>query len=259
MLRQAARRFLPPAVKSRLKKALFRIRGLSNFYESAYERLARTEPPEVSIGLGNFDLIGKIELGILLAEGLKPSDVVVDLGCGTDRLAVHLIPRLTAGRYVGIDISKTMLRQAKLRTAGLGGSVEWKHQVTTQFDLPDASADTMCAFSVFTHMEAEDTWRYLVAILRVVRPGGKLILSCLPLSLPGSRQVFLDQARLDLQERWAGVRNVVTTEETIEILAGMAGWKVVRWLRGDEPTVPVPGMQEPQALGQSTCVLERPS
>jgi hypothetical protein len=108
-------------------------------------------------------------------------------------------------------------------------------------------------------MEAEDTYRYFREALRVVRPGGKLIFSCLPLSLAFAREIFLEQAKLDLAERWAGVRNVVTTEESMETLASMTGWKVVRWYRGDQARVPVPGLDSPQALGQSTCVLQRPS
>jgi ubiquinone/menaquinone biosynthesis C-methylase UbiE len=261
VLTRKIRDLLPPAVRSRVKRAMARVRGLTNFYERVYEQRASMLLPEESIGGGEFELIGKIELGLLILEGLRPSDTVIDLGCGTGRLAVHLIPHLRAGRYLGIDISKAMLREGARRTAGLadGCSVEWKHQRTSRFDLPDGSADVLCAFSVFTHMEVEDTYRYLVGALPVVRPGGKLIFSCLPLSLEGARKVFLDQARLDLHERWAGIRNVVTTEESMETLASMSGWKVVRWYRGDLPSVPVPGLATPQALGQSTCVLQRPS
>ena len=217
--------------------------------------------PEESIGGGDFDLIGRIELGLLLLADLRPGDTVVDLGCGTGRLAAHLIPFLSAGRYVGIEISRNMLRDAARRTAGLGGGcvVEWKHQVRPRFELSPSSVDLLCAFSVFTHMEAEDTYRYFESALAVVRPGGKLVFSCLPLSLPGARKIFLDSAQQDLQARWSGVRNFVTSEAMMESLAAMAGWQVVRWYRGDQPVVAVDGRPEPQALGQSTCVLQRPA
>lgn len=261
MLRRRIRDLLPPQVCSRVKRAFASARGLANFYERVYEMQAVALPPDESIGRGDFDGIGKVELAQLLLEGVQPGDRVIDLGCGTGRLAVHLIPYLRSGRYLGIDISKTMLREAVRRTAGIksGCTVEWKHQRTSRFEVPDASADAICAFSVFTHMEAEDTYRYFQGALRVVRPGGKLIFSCLPLSLEASRGVFLEQAGLELSQRWAGVRNVVTTEETMETLAAMAGWKVLRWYRGDQPAVVVPGRAEPQALGQSTCILQRPS
>lgn len=260
MLTRRIRDLLPKVVRTRVKRAIARVRGLNNFYERIYEQRASMLPPEESIGHGDFDLIGRVELGLLLLEGVKVSDTVIDLGCGTGRLAVHLIPYLRSGSYLGIDISKTMLRQAARRTAGIanGCAVEWRHQRAARFEQPEASADVICAFSVFTHMEAEDTYRYFREALRVVRPGGKLIFSCLPLSLESARKIFIEQAALDLTERWAGVRSVVTTEESMETLASMTGWKVVRWYRGDQPQVPV-GLASPQALGQSTCVLQRTS
>jgi ubiquinone/menaquinone biosynthesis C-methylase UbiE len=225
----------------------------AKFYERSYDAIASSLPPAQSVGGGDFDTFGRIELAILKHEGLRPSDTVVDFGCGTGRLAVHLIPYLEQGRYVGIDISKKMLEEAARRSPRTDCSVEFKHQVTPQFDLPDAFADLMCAFSVFTHMEAEDSYRYLLSASRVVKRSGKLILSCLPLSLPIARKVFLDSANLELADRWAQARNVVTTEETMETIATMAGWKLVHWRRGDQPVV-----ADLPPLGQSTCVLELP-
>ncbi len=253
-LRKLLRAVVPASLRSRIRKRLALHPALSNFYERAYEAIAATLPAAAAIGGGDFDLFGRIELGLLQLEGVRPSDTVVDFGCGTGRLAVQLVPYLQGGRYLGIDISTGMLREAARRTRSDGCQVEWRHQRTERFDLPDASVDALVAFSVFTHMEAEDSYRYLAEALRVVRPGGKLLFSCLPLSLHEARQVFLSSARLDLAERWAQVRNIVTTEETMETLAILAGWKVVRWHRGDQAAVP--GLPP---LGQSTCVLERPS
>ena len=249
MIRRVVRSMLPPAMRQRLKGAIASVRGLANFYERVYDRQAAMMDPAESIGGGSFEAIGKLELSILQAEGVRATDTVVDLGCGTGRLAVQLIPVLEKGRYVGIDISRNMLREAARTAPRSGCRVEWKHQREPRFDLADGSVDLMCAFSVFTHMEPEDAYRYFVDACRVVRPGGKLIFSCLPLSQEGSKKIFLQQASLDLQLRWAGVRNFVTTEETMNTLASWAGWQVSRWHKGDDPKL---------GLGQSTCVLQRP-
>jgi SAM-dependent methyltransferase len=256
---------LPTGVKQPLKRALASVQAwlnvMSNSYERAYERHARRESAESSVGGAEaFELIGRIELGLLRMEGIKPTDTIIDFGCGSGRLAVHLIPYLAKGRYVGIDISKTMLRNAAALTERSRSTcqVDWKHQTAAHFQLADGAADALCAFSVFTHLENEDSYRYLVDARRVVRPGGKLIFSCLPLSLAEARSIFLASARLDLRERWAGVRNVVTTEETMEALASLAGWQVARWYRGDERCIALAGMDGPRALGQSACVLIRP-
>jgi ubiquinone/menaquinone biosynthesis C-methylase UbiE len=97
-------------------------------------------------------------------EGLKPGDTLVDLGCGTGRLAVHAIPWLgEGGRYIGIDISKTMLAQARRlidqRIPSPSCSVEFLHQTTPHFPLLNKSVDMVCAFSVFTHMYPITGWR----------------------------------------------------------------------------------------------------
>jgi SAM-dependent methyltransferase len=245
---------LPSSVKTFVKKA---IRAGGRWSSgSAYERHARSMGPEESIGDGDFDLIGRIELRLLQKEGLRPSDTVVDFGCGTGRLAVHLVPFLTQGTYFGIDIAPTMLKHAR-RRVGEASNCRWLLQKGDRIDLPDASADMMCAYSVFTHLELEDCYRYLVEAARVVRPDGVFLFSCLPLSLAVAREIFLRSAHSTMTQRRWQVRNVVTTEESMETVARLAGWKPTRWYRGDQPDVDLPGVEAVQSLGQSACVLRR--
>ena len=259
-----AARLLPGRVRGELQRALSSGTSASgdNVYQQLYEAQGRDLSPAASIGAGDFDRIGRIELGLLQMEGLRPTDTLVDLGCGTGRLAVQVIPQLAGGHYVGIDIAESMLGHARAlidaRHPAPPCTVRWQRQTTEAFDLPDASVDLLCAFSVFTHMEHEDTFRYLVAARRVLRPGGRLLFSCLPISLAAGREIFADSATRDLAGRWAVVRNVTTTIEMIETLATMAGWKVRRWYAGDARVITTPGEAQPCALGQSTCVLERP-
>jgi ubiquinone/menaquinone biosynthesis C-methylase UbiE len=232
-------------------------------YESLYEAHARSHPDDGAVGGGSFDLIGRILLSVLLQEGMQRTDTLVDLGCGTGRLAVHAIPILAGGHYIGIDISETMLERARERVARVvrdpPGKVTWIKQASSSFPLDSRSADFMIAASVFTHMEHEDCYRYLTDALRIVRPAGRFLFSCLPMELPAARQIFLQSAQDELQERWNKVRSVTTTREFMENIAELAGWKVLRWHPGDVPTIRLLDTDELCALGQSICVLERPS
>lgn len=149
-------------VRKQLKRLL-----LTRNYEALYESLAKRLSSTDSVGGGEYEEMGLRLLGVLLMEGLKPDATLVDLGCGTGRLAVHVVPWLKTGpRYVGIDISKTMLAHAR-RLVGEKVpsplcSIEFLHQTTPDFPLlPDKTVDMVCAFSVFTHMEHEDSFRYL--------------------------------------------------------------------------------------------------
>ncbi len=234
-----------------------------NLYEELYGRPGGSSPDDSASGEGDFRLIGRIELSLLFMEGLQRSDTVVDFGCGSGRLATHLVPALRDGHYIGIDISQAMLDRARARIDRIvpspGCRVTWRRQTACPFPLADRSIDMMCAFSVFTHMEHEDTYRYLKDALRVVRPHGSFILSCLPMDLPAAQQVFLDSAADSFAARWSRVRNVTTSTDLMSAIATLAGWTVRRWYAGNEPKVILVDTGEPIALGQSVCVLEAPA
>lgn len=231
-------------------------------YAALYERHAAwASTDEEIVGAGDFDRLGRVELAILAEAGLQPTDVLVDFGCRTGRLALHAVPFLEGGEYIGIEISKAILRRAEEKVAEAHPDppcrITWFHNTASAFPLPDASADLICAFSVFTHMEHEDAYRYLVDALRVTRSGGRFVFSCLPLELEFSREIFREAAAFPLAERWRRVRNITTSRDLMDSIATLAGWRVASWYRGDDPTFVVPGLSELEALGQSVCVLER--
>jgi SAM-dependent methyltransferase len=232
-------------------------------YEALYEHhAAAASSDEEIVGAGDFDRVGAIELAALREAGLQATDVLVDFGCGVGRLALHAVPFLQGGHYIGVEISRTILDRAEkvVREAFPDPpcQVTWLHNANTTFPLDDGSVDVVCAFSVFTHMEHEDSYRYLVDALRVVRPGRKLVFSCLPLELALARQVFIDSAALPLTERWGRVRNVTTSRDLMDALSSMAGWKINAWYGGDY-VFSAPEASERTALEQAVCVLERPT
>jgi glycosyltransferase involved in cell wall biosynthesis len=66
---------------------------------------------EEIVGGGDFYQLRRVELAILVESGLLPTDVLVDCGYGTGRLALHAVPFLEGGEYIGIEISKETLRR----------------------------------------------------------------------------------------------------------------------------------------------------
>jgi SAM-dependent methyltransferase len=226
-------------------------------YESLYEAHARSRGDD-GVGDGDYDVIGEIELDVLRAEGLQPTSTLLDFGCGNGRLAVHAVPYLDQGTYIGTDIAPTFLAHAARRIAAAKGTrsceVKLVHQVGEQFDIPDHSVDLACAFSVFTHMEHEDMYRYLVQFKRIMRPDGRFVISCLPLTLVDAGRTFLSEASMDPITRWQRVRNVTTSVELVNEIARLAGWKVLRWLPGNEGQARSTS-GEMRLLGQSVVVL----
>lgn len=226
-------------------------------YEHLYESHAQTTGDD-GVGGGEYDVMGEIELDVLRAHGLDETSTLLDFGCGNGRLAVHAVAYLHCGTYVGIDIAPTFLEQARRRLRGLDPpstcDVRLLHQVDERFDLADRSVDVGCAFSVFTHMEHEDMLRYLVQLRRVIRPGGTMVVSCLPMDLADARGIFLAEASFDPAARWQRVRNVTTSVDLVDVIAELAGWTVVTWLPGDQPQA-VSESGEQRRLGQSIVVL----
>lgn len=99
---------------------------------------------------------------------LSPDLTVYEIGCGCGRVATALSEYLTAGRYVGVDLSPQYINICK-RRAPLG-----HFHVTDgcSFPLPDSSADLVIEFSIFCHMPLQLVWRWLQETRRVLKPNG---------------------------------------------------------------------------------------
>lgn len=228
--------------------------GDKNPYENLYESLAQSLPPENSIGGGDFQEIGKILLSVLIDSGLKPSHSLFDLGCGTGRLSIQALEYLENAKYYGSDISVTMLNHAKNLTSHLGKNPTFIHQTEPNFtSLP--IFEFICAFSVFTHMEPEDTFNYLKSALAISNKNTKFVLSVIPLESKLGVNIFTNAASLTLKERWQGVRNIATTLDFFEEIAKLAGWKIVATYDGETKSIPLKDSKSFGQLGQTVIVL----
>lgn len=260
LIRSAVKTVIPKPQRDWLRDKLTTLRVRNDTYEHLYESYARQVEADQVVGHGDFDLSGRTQLALLQMEGLEPHHTLLDLGCGIGRLAVHVIPILVGGSYIGIDISETMLKRAKARIAQAVPNppcdVTWIKQTTPRFNLPEKSVDIMIAISVFTHMEPEDSYRYLKAALEIVRPKGRFIFSCTPLTTAIGKQIFLNSAKLDLKTRWKYVRNVTTSLEYMEEIARLAGWSLLRWYAPDELKMGPAQNGEMYSFDQALCVLE---
>jgi demethylmenaquinone methyltransferase / 2-methoxy-6-polyprenyl-1,4-benzoquinol methylase len=98
----------------------------------------------------------------------RPGDRVLDLGCGTGKLAALLADRC---RVVGVDVSREMLRLARGRTVPIGLLVQ-----CSAFHLPFRDQAFDAAMSGFVLRNLEDLGATFDELARVVRPGGSIAL-----------------------------------------------------------------------------------
>jgi len=97
---------------------------------------------------------------------------IVDLGCGTGRLVLRLLPRLGEGRVVGVDFSAAMIERAS--RGGTDPRVRWLCADIAATGLGSASIDLVLCFDSFPHFP--DGRAAVGEIARWLRPSGRFLL-----------------------------------------------------------------------------------
>ncbi len=146
-------------------------------YTELYKTLSANFPEERAMDLfvgGEFQNYGYLEECLLKTVGLESHSDLVDVGCGSGRLANRLSNFLT-GNYVGTDLVDEVLEFARKKINQTNFSF-FKVQECT-IPVTDNFADFVTFFSVFTHLYDEDCFQYLKEAKRVVKKNGMIIIS----------------------------------------------------------------------------------
>jgi SAM-dependent methyltransferase len=154
-------------------------------------------PPEwlaSQAGPGSFPEIGR-ELARFLIElcGLERDSHVLDVGCGSGRLAVPLTGYLSPeGTYEGLDVLPWAIDWCKTELSSRYPNFSFQHaDVFSAQYYPDGAVppkdytlpydpnrfDVVCATSLFTHMRSDGLERYLSEIARVLTEGGRALMT----------------------------------------------------------------------------------
>jgi SAM-dependent methyltransferase len=104
---------------------------------------------------------------------------IFEFGCGTGRLAAHLLEALpTSVIYLGVDISPVMINLATRRLAAWPGRAD---AVLVDGSLPlpadDGFADRVFSTFVFDLLDADYAQAVLVDLRRILTPDGRLCLA----------------------------------------------------------------------------------
>lgn len=195
---------------------------------------------------GNYVETGAIQRSVLIHAGLSDGMTLVDYGCGSGRLASALSQQLKVD-YLGIDVIEALLAYARSKSAA--NYVFVKHRGLT-LPADDASADMVCAFSVFTHLMQSETYLYLQDMHRVLKPGGRLVFSFLEFDMASHWTVF-DATLVQLRANSASHLNLFLDRGTLQHWARRLGYRVVEFVDGDASVF------DGKALGQSIAIFEK--
>ncbi len=109
-------------------------------------------------------------------SGVRAGQTVLDVGCGTGVVAITAA-RLGA-RVAGLDLTPSLLEQARTNAQLAGVAVEWKEGDAESLPFPDAAFDAV--LSQFGHMFAPRPDVTTQELLRVLKPGGRVAFATWP-------------------------------------------------------------------------------
>ena len=106
---------------------------------------------------------------------LRPGTSVVDVGCGLGTVVRELAARIgPSGVVMGVDVSETMVAEARRRAQRAGAAVRFHAGGAEQLPIEDGGVQAYYAERLFQHLSNPQV--ALGEALRVLAPGGRVVL-----------------------------------------------------------------------------------
>ena len=160
----------------------------TNAYQQLWEDFGRNKSgsyveyrytPTHRVGLSNY----LREQEVLRLVAPRKDDVILDVGCAAGRQVFQLAPKVREA--YGVDIAQSFVDSANNYKEAKG--VRNTHFVAAPSEtlpFPDAKFDVVICLEVLEHVFNKDT--ALTELLRVLRPGGRLVISTPNLNSDGT-------------------------------------------------------------------------
>lgn len=206
MLKRVLKTVVPMPVLDKVHNSI--VYGLPDLKDALLGGRPDLVPPRrmVFTGAGDYVTVGDEFLKhFQILGGLRPDGVVLDVGSGIGRMARPLTSYLQPpGRYEGFDIDASGVAWCKKNIASRFPNFDFrcvdiynkrynpsgtKKSREFRFPYADETFDFVFLTSVFTHMFPEDVSHYVEQIARVLKPGGRSLVTCFLLNSE-SRQLI---------------------------------------------------------------------
>lgn len=185
-------------IRATLRSAVYSVQDLVDLLTGKSDSSIPPRRLRVMVGpcgeAGLFKAVGEEFLRFFINEcSLKPNEAVLDVGCGCGQVAIPLTKYLDKrGRYEGFDLEKAMVKWCadnvsskypnfNFQVADVFNGVynpkgKYKaHQY--KFPYENETFDLIFLKSVFTHLLPLDMENYLSEISRVLKKGGRCLIT----------------------------------------------------------------------------------
>ena len=227
------RKHTPKSIWTGLAKSKY---WLLDSLDSALGLQKEMVPPRLMrfVGSGDYRAVGDEFLGYFRQFcSLQPYHRVLDVGCGIGRMAVPLTEYLSPrGCYEGTDVVPEGIEWCSAHITSKYPNFRFQlADVFTKFYNPtgrfqaceyrfpfaDNSFDFAFLTSVFTHMLPGDVANYMKELSRVLKPGGKCLITWLMLNSESEDLVKRGKSTLDVIHPLGGCRimNPAIPEEAV--------------------------------------------
>ncbi|MBI2889607.1 MAG: methyltransferase domain-containing protein [Nitrospirae bacterium] len=132
--------------------------------------------PLYDLGCRLFGIGPRFRDSIIGHLDLRGGESILDAGCGTGVLAVRIKERWPSVTMMGLDPTPSALAIARKRAAKRNVAVDWKEGFAEALPFTDVSFDRVVTSLAFHHIPGDKKIAALRECLRVLRPGGRLLL-----------------------------------------------------------------------------------
>jgi ubiquinone/menaquinone biosynthesis C-methylase UbiE len=150
-------------------------------FADAWIQVDRTENPRFFVNLLDatrarlLEQARKSPIQFFAPLALRPGLNVLDVGCGTGDFLRLLAPIVSPGTAEGLDLSETMIAEARRRSAENVDNLSFRVGSVLELPFPDGSFDRVLATQLLLHVP--DPWRALAEMKRVLAPSGLICVS----------------------------------------------------------------------------------
>ncbi|WP_222874654.1 class I SAM-dependent methyltransferase [Terrihabitans soli] len=120
----------------------------------------------------------KILTATLAAAGLEPNGRLLDVGCGTGKLAIAAAQIVgSQGKVTGIDATPGMITRARANARDSNSTARFYVEIGEKLPFTDASMTAVTSSYFFHHLPGDVKERALQEMWRVLMPGGRLVIT----------------------------------------------------------------------------------